>query len=714
MITRYPVSVTLFLVAAALFPARTGNDVRHAELPVGPRVAPFAWARTGDARDLGYYLDVRVDSAQRERGVAALKRAISQTDSKQYTAALTSYESAAKLLPALGDWIGAFAAGVAATMGDTAEVSRRLGSLDSLLRVDWAWRTHVRAYRNANAVTSAIRLAESYSALEGSIRRRSDAIRQIGEMRLESGDTSAAIAAFTRAMDTWPNSEIALEAARQLSPLRGITPVHHLRIGRIYLRYGNSTRGLQGMQAYLSSSGVPADSAARVRLEIGRAYFAADRYDDAARTLLDLARLPNTPFTPEALYLAGRSQYRSGDTEEGRETLVAVADRFGTHPIAAQALYLAGDLAHDDQALSEAADFYRRATEAAPRSEPAGISHMRLGGMALVAGNQAGAVHRFEEYAAAFTDGARHQQAVYWSGRTQLNLGASDSARAKLREARDLDPFSYYGLRAAELLNESVFTDKLGESPITPARTTTRVEAGLNRIDLMRRVGWNEAATFEQDRLKQHFAGNVPGLYAMAEGLNRRNRASAGTTIARELYRAAGSTWNTRLLRIAYPFPYRDLITREARSRGIDPYFMVALIRQESSFNPTATSRVGAMGLMQVMPSTGRGLARTLGIRRFKSSMLHDPVVNIRLGAKFLADMIKTWNGRPDYALAAYNAGPSRMSRWMNFPEARDPDLFLERIPFDETRDYVRIVQLNARIYERLYGSEAIRAKTKN
>ena len=714
MIARYPVSVTVFLVAAALFPARTGNDPRQPDLPIGRRVAPFAWARTSDARDLGYYLDLRVDSAQRERGVTALKRAITQTDAKQYSAALASYESAAKLLPDLGDWIGAFAAGVAATKGDTAGVNRRLSLLDSLLRVDWAWRTHVRAYRNANSVTHAIRLAEGYSVLEGSIRRRSEALRQIGELRLESGDTAAAIAAFTRAMDTWPNSEVALEAARQLSPLPGITPAHHLRIGRIYLRYGNYTRGLQGMQAYLSSSGVPADTAARVRLEIGRAYFAADRYDDAARTLLGVARVPNTPFAPEALYLAGRSQYRSGDTEEGRETLIAVADRFDTHPIAAQALYLAGDLAQDDQSLSEAANFFRRATEAAPRSEPAGISHMRLGGMALVAGNQAAAVQRFDEYAAAFSDGARHQQAVYWSGRTRLDLGASDSARAKLREARDLDPFSYYGLRAAELLNESVFADKLGESPVTPARTTTRVETGLNRIDIMRRVGWNEAATFEQDRLKQHFADNVPALYAMAEGLNRRNRASAGTTMARELYRAAGSTWNTRLLRIAYPFPYRDLITREARARGIDPYFMVALIRQESSFNPAATSSAGAMGLMQVMPSTGRGLARTLGIRRFKSSMLHDPSVNIRLGAKFLADMITTWKGRPDYVLAAYNAGPTRMSRWINFPEARDADLFLERIPFDETRDYVRIVQLNARIYERLYGSEATRAKPKN
>jgi soluble lytic murein transglycosylase len=233
-------------------------------------------------------------------------------------------------------------------------------------------------------------------------------------------------------------------------------------------------------------------------------------------------------------------------------------------------------------------------------------------------------------------------------------------------------------------------------------------------VDLLRRIGWTEAALFEQDRVKQHFAADVPALYAMAEGLNRRDRASAGTALARELFRQAGLKWNPRLLRIAYPFPYRDLIASEAKKRGIDPYFMVALIRQESAFNPAATSAVGAMGLMQVMPPTGRTLAKRLGIPRFKTAMLHDPIINVRLGAKYLADMINAWQGRPDYVLVAYNAGPSRAARWSRFPEARDPDLFLERIPFDETRDYVRVVQLNARIYERLYGSAESRSKTKN
>ena len=120
-------------------------------------------------------------------------------------------------------------------------------------------------------------------------------------------------------------------------------------------------------------------------------------------------------------------------------------------------------------------------------------------------------------------------------------------------------------------------------------------------------------------------------------------------------------------------------------------------------FNPTARSSAGAIGLMQVMPATGRGLARRVG-STFAVTKLREPTYNIQLGTLFMADLLGRYDGRLSYVLAAYNAGPSRVARWRNMPEARDPDLFAERIPFAETRDYVKIVQQNARIYEALYS----------
>jgi soluble lytic murein transglycosylase len=148
-------------------------------------------------------------------------------------------------------------------------------------------------------------------------------------------------------------------------------------------------------------------------------------------------------------------------------------------------------------------------------------------------------------------------------------------------------------------------------------------------------------------------------------------------------------------------------VTAAARANDLDPYLVAGLIRQESMFNPRARSAVGAIGLMQVMPATGARLGRSLGLDEVRASQLTDPAINLRIGTRFLADQIRAHNGRLVDAIAAYNAGPHRVERWREFPEHRDPELFAERIPFEETRDYVRIVRQNARIYRELYGETA-------
>jgi soluble lytic murein transglycosylase len=161
--------------------------------------------------------------------------------------------------------------------------------------------------------------------------------------------------------------------------------------------------------------------------------------------------------------------------------------------------------------------------------------------------------------------------------------------------------------------------------------------------------------------------------------------------------------WNEALLRLVYPFPYRATIEREARRNGLDPFLVAGLIRQESGFHPAARSPAGALGLMQIMPATGTSLARELGIGSFRPARLTEPELNIRMGTRYLATMLARYDGRVGDALAAYNAGPTRMARWRAFPEHADPELFAERLPFTETRDYVRIVQTNAAIYRALY-----------
>ncbi|MEJ7813232.1 MAG: lytic transglycosylase domain-containing protein, partial [Gemmatimonadaceae bacterium] len=167
--------------------------------------------------------------------------------------------------------------------------------------------------------------------------------------------------------------------------------------------------------------------------------------------------------------------------------------------------------------------------------------------------------------------------------------------------------------------------------------------------------------------------------------------------------RATGVARDARLYRFVYPVTHRDVLVAEAARGGLDPALVAAVIRQESAWNPRATSPVGARGLMQVMPSVGATVARSLGLRSWDPVLLYEPEVSVALGVRHLSAFVRQ-NSTPERALAAYNAGQSRVARWARKRGADDPEVFVERIPFAETRDYVRIVLRNAELYRALYA----------
>jgi soluble lytic murein transglycosylase len=265
-------------------------------------------------------------------------------------------------------------------------------------------------------------------------------------------------------------------------------------------------------------------------------------------------------------------------------------------------------------------------------------------------------------------------------------------------------PLSYYGIRAANLLGDKPLDVELAASPSTPEEAAARVRKGITRWKLLEDVEWHAAAAFELRRLKQRFADNRPATYEVAEQLQKRGAPHLALGIGRELLQN-GEAWNRRLLKIMYPMPFKSLIERHANAHGLDPYFVTAIIRQESRFNNKAMSGAGAVGLMQVMPSTGKQLGKRTKKSTVTVAKLTQPDLNLRLGTKFLSDLMDMYGNRVDAALVAYNAGPSRAYRWRNFPEFATEDLFIERIPFDETREYVKAIKSNITIYRALYGA---------
>ncbi len=156
--------------------------------------------------------------------------------------------------------------------------------------------------------------------------------------------------------------------------------------------------------------------------------------------------------------------------------------------------------------------------------------------------------------------------------------------------------------------------------------------------------------------------------------------------------------------RLAFPFPFRAAIEHYSQEQNLDPFLVAALIRQESEFNTHSISHANAYGLMQVLPSTGRGIARHFGIRRFSASDLLTADRNIQFGTYFFKTLLDHSNGEPEKALASYNAGPGRTALWSTWGPFHEPAEFTEVVPFHETRGYIQIVLRNAEVYRRLYA----------
>jgi soluble lytic murein transglycosylase len=193
-------------------------------------------------------------------------------------------------------------------------------------------------------------------------------------------------------------------------------------------------------------------------------------------------------------------------------------------------------------------------------------------------------------------------------------------------------------------------------------------------------------------------------LLATGAALAKAGDASRGIAFGwRLLARGDSTRTDARVYRLIFPLLYGDRIVADAKGASLDPALVAAVIRQESNFTANATSPVGARGLMQLMPDVGRGLARTRNLGPWDPSLLDQPDVNLSLGVAHLATFIDQEHGILVRGLAAYNAGPSRVTLWSARRGMSDPEVFVERIPFTETRDYVRAIIRGRDLYAALY-----------
>lgn len=284
----------------------------------------------------------------------------------------------------------------------------------------------------------------------------------------------------------------------------------------------------------------------------------------------------------------------------------------------------------------------------------------------------------------------------YWRARAQRALGAQDDAKRALELLAK--EFHFYGLLAAEALGLLV---EPASQPVTPlpdalaafgARPEVRRALKLAQLDL-RIESIREWAPIVRglDDEALLFAAE----YARRAGLNDRAINIADRTEARHDFG------------LRYPMPYRAEFEAAARAHDLDSALLFAIARQESRFIPDIVSSAGAQGLMQLMPATARWVAKQLGDGAYRSTQITDVETNTRFGAFYFRYWLERLQSQPALAAAAYNAGPGRAQAWRPMSPLEGA-AWVETIPFNETRDYVKKVLANAMFYTRALGRPAV------
>jgi soluble lytic murein transglycosylase len=445
---------------------------------------------------------------------------------------------------------------------------------------------------------------------------------------------------------------------------------------------------------------VVADAAARL-----------NRYDAAARALeLAVNRAPAEQRSRLRLDQA-RMLIRAGQDKRALPILALVSTT-GTEAEVADALALHARALDDGGRDAEAAGLYRQIAARFPNREVAGAAMWRLGWLSWLRGDVAAAGEQWARLAEVPGGRSFRGAALYWRARTVEQVRDRAAAEPLYGKVIAEAPRSYYGMLAAARVGRAgPDTPRRTPSAALPARPEDAVatDPGFARVDLLRRIGLVEYAWEELEDVVQASVGDHARLYGASAAYVRDERYHMALRIVRRHFGTLAVSGDPTLPRafweIIYPLGWRNEVTEAARKAGLDPYLVAAVVREESSYYPRAVSRAGARGLMQLMPATARPMADLRGLAFEGGSLLDDPRANLDIGASFLAGLLKEFVD-PRVALAAYNAGPKRARDWWRTRRTNDMEAWVEQIPYDETRHYVKRVTLSWEEYRRIYASE--------
>jgi soluble lytic murein transglycosylase len=434
------------------------------------------------------------------------------------------------------------------------------------------------------------------------------------------------------------------------------------------------------------------------------------------RTILAVA--PSSPLAPDSLLMQARLHLRVEADESFLATAQTLTERFPTSKQTDEVSYLRGHFYRNRGRIAEAMQVFQQIAQRGKQSEYADDASWYMGWLQYGSGEYDRAAQTWARLLSAFPTSALAADTLYWQGRAFERAGRPTEARARYEHLRTSYQQTYYGYLAsgriegrspwswqATRLNGSVRTvgatlsmpDMLPADGVNPHVARGRelwamrlfASAG-EEFEAVPAQGpngllwqWHAAQAF-------HWAGEHHRAMRI---LRRYGKISFSQTVGLS---------TADLQEMTYPLGALQRLETSTYD-GLDPLFVGALIMAESEWNPRAFSRVGARGLMQLMPDTGRRLAKSLGVAVASDDQLFDPTLNLRLGVAYLGELSRRFEGRLPLVLACYNAGEDEVSKWWARRAGDDIEEFIANIPFRETRRYVQRVYVYYAEYQRIY-----------
>ncbi len=638
----------------------------------------------------------------------------------EYAKAIDPLNRAKPLAGDLGDYVAYWLGTSYLQTGHQAEGLATLANFNSTYPDSLLGRDAHLSY--AGALLTEGRAAEAAELLEKDrLPARSDIEFTLGRAYAALGQNAKAAEALANVYYNMPASAEADAAYAELKKLPSLPPVTGAqRKTRADLlmkakRYNDAADEYREVVIHAAPEARPA-----AELALADALHRSGRNREAKAELTTLAAA-TAEQNAQRLYILGEVAWSSDENEAFYRTVDELRQTAPTSTWLEQALLSVANLHLVHHEYDQALDAFRELQERFPTGSRASYAHWKAAWLTLRMGRNDEAKKQIDEQIALYPGGNETSAALYWRARLAEEDNQPGMARAYYQKLSDRFKNYYYAELGRQRLQKlPQAADPVGKYPlldrIPPLDHGEKVtlsdpppdDLHLQKAELLGNGGLIDFAVRELQAAASAEGGNwgpseTAQLYIDTGHYDRAievMKHSVPSYFAVDIPTLPRVYWEA-----LFPRPYWADLKRFSLANGLDPYLIASLIRQESEFNPLAVSRANAVGLMQLLPKTGKVVAHEVELKRYNPTQLFTPTVNLQLGTRYFRGMVDKFGGSFEHALAAYNAGSDRVEEWMGQGPYRDSPEFVESIPFTETREYVQAIMRNAAVYKQLYGA---------